>query len=346
MDISIGGSSPASIRDTSLEKPSLRYRIPLLPIALASFLLLMPWPAIWESIYGASLEDRRVYTLQIERKYLSFDVMEYDSPLSYITDEYAWGALLNLLSRVLDLPIDTVFFTISFLIVSTAILLVRRNAPDVYLFLLVNPMFIDFAFSQMRLGLGVAIATWAYLLRSKSRWVLPTRILLLIFSACVHTSVGLFIAVFMASRFIASRTRGTDPFVSYALSIALGIWAALILGPWRNSILSAVDDRRSVVEYGSSSMKFFVIWIFIAILLSADWGRQQPTLTRVVSLVAIITVVAGVPLDAYANRVLVTALPFLVSMIATLEAKLRVFGIVAYWGYLIIHWFYWLDLFG
>lgn len=304
----------------------------------------VPWPSIWADLYGRPMEDRRVYASQIANHYLSYDLQSFDSLSSYISDEFLWGWILNALIRVAGIPVDLVFGLIGASVVFTAALVVTKHAHPAYTLLLVNPLFVDLAFSQMRIALAISFATWAYLVPGKrtSSWLL--RVGFLIAASLTHTSALVFIGIFGCSLLISHFSLRAKPLRSYVVLAGVGVLGALLLGPWRDLFLLELDDRRVGVEYDSSSWKFYVIWVIVAVVLTLDWSSVRPTPGRAYSLAILFTIMLGIILGVYVNRVITVSLPFLMLGIHSLSGRWRDYAVIAYVGYVALHWAYWLHL--
>lgn len=312
-------------------------------VAFASVFSFIPWPEIWQSLYDRPLEDRRVYSEQIVKGHLAYDAADFDHLLSYISGEYLWGFFLNLLVRTLGFSIEVTFLLISFAIIFTASMLVLEYARPAYLVLLINPIFVDLAFSQMRSGLAIALATWAFLL-SRSPRSKPLQLILIAVASAVHTSAALFIVTFVAAIGFARLSKKRTALEIYCFLLVLGCLAALALGPLRTGVLLALDDRRASAEYVSAGGKFYLIWLIVIAALSLDWSRVQISAIRAVALTALAAILLGVPLGSYSNRILALSLPFLLAAISSLSERIRPLVVLAYLGYLVLYWSYWLRL--
>lgn len=316
----------------------------LVAVVFTALMVWVSWPSIWADLYGRPMEDRRVYASQIANHYLSYDLQSFDSLSSYISDEFLWGWILNLLIRVAGMPVDLVFGLISASVVFTAALVVTKHEHPAYTLLLVNPLFVDLAFSQMRIALAISFATWAYLVPGKrtSSWLL--RVGLLVAASLTHTSALVFIGIFGCSLLISRGRLRAKPLGSYVVLAGVGVLGALLFGPWRGLFLLELQDRRVGVEYDTSSWKFYVIWLILACVLTLDWGSAEPSVGRAYTLSILFTILVGIALGVYVNRVITVSLPFLLLGIQDLSGRWRDYVVIAYMGYATLHWAYWLHL--
>lgn len=254
--------------------------------------------------------------------------------------------MLDLLTRRLSLSNEQAFLAISFSIVLTFALILLKYSSWTYLLLLVNPLIVDLAFSQMRSGLAVSIALWAYLIPSRRNFILPLPLLLLAVAVTMHTSVALLSVVFLVTLRICSGDGNKQSGQSYFKLVALGVATGMLMGLLRGEILAALDDRRMTLEYSSTGGKFLLIWLLLLVILSADWSNASVSLPRAIALVALTSVFVGLPFGSYSSRVIALSLPFLLTMISDLTFLFRHIAVIAYLAYLLLQWSYWLRFLG
>ncbi|USX45200.1 hypothetical protein [Dietzia kunjamensis] len=304
----------------------------------------IPWPAIWMAQVGRPLEDRRVYESQIIYGHLGFDVRTFDDVFSYVSGEYLWGWILNLLVRTNGLSIDLAFGLISAFVTFTACLVITRHAPPMYTLLLFNPSFIDLAFSQLRIATALSMLCTAYLIRGPRTLVLPVRIALLAAACFVHTSMGIFITLFLIAIFVVRRPRIRQSRGRYTLLVGGGFAAALLLGPLRDGILAGLGDRRLGIDYHSYGLRFYFFWICMAIVMTVLWKRINLSVASAYALAALSTILFGLALGVYVNRVIAISLPFLVAAVHAVPKPSRNLLVVAYVGYVGLYWLFWLNM--
>lgn len=316
----------------------------ILAMIITAVMLVIPWTEIWQAQVGTPMEDRRVYEGQIINGYLGYDVRSFDDPISYIAHEYLWGWLLNLLARTIGLPIDVTFGIISAFVIFVACLMVLRHASAGYALLLFNPSFIDLAFSQMRMATAMGLMCAAYLVRGPRRLVLPLRAALVIASCFIHTSMAVFLLLFLGALIASRKPELSRPIYRYALLVAGGFAVALLLGPLRGDILADIGDRRVTAEYISYGPRFYVYWIVLAIVMTLTWKLVTISPVTAYALAALFGILFGLALGVYVNRIVAVSLPFLIAAIHAVPKSWRGFLVIAYVVYAAIYWLYWLNI--
>ena len=314
-------------------------------LAFATALSLIPWPSIFNEVRGHPYVDRQAYIAQIEGQYLRFDYAEYSNIIDYITDEFAWGAILNFLVRDLNLGIQVTFSILSFFICFSFIFFITHTSSFKYTLLLVNPLFVDLAVSQMRSGLAISFLLWAYVLGTKKSKLKLLQGILVLLGCTTHTVGAFFLVVFACGILIARQAQKWTSVSSYTISAFIGIAFGLIMGPLRGPILALLGDRRYSVDYGSASFLFLSLWMILLILLTMDWRGRDVNPLRVLALIFLIQIILGAFFGNYTTRFLALALPILLSTFSTLRSDLRMIAVLAYLGYLTIQWSIWFGAF-
>jgi hypothetical protein len=338
------GSVSAGVGPRGLIRRSRRHTASLFAALFALVMVAIPWPTIWLAQYGRPMEDRRVYSEQIASGYLSFDVGGQGDFWDYVSSEYLWGWLLNLLVREWGLSVVTTFGLISAFVVFIAGQVIARHAHPAFVLLLVNPIFVNLAFSQLRIALAVSLVCVAYLLGRSSAAAWAIRLSLLAAACLVHTSMIVFVGLFIFALWVA-RTHRSRPYQSFMTLTVGGLLAVGLLGPLRSWFLSEIGDRRADADYLSSSVNFYLIWLIVAFLLTLSWREIRIDPSICFALACLVVVLAGVFFDVYVNRVIAIALPFLVVAISKLPQTWRPFALIAYLAHSGAYWLYWLRLY-
>ncbi|MDA1256107.1 MAG: hypothetical protein O2928_16710, partial [Proteobacteria bacterium] len=169
--------------------------VPLVALIAAFFLSLMPW----DKLRGSEYYDRNVYVNYIDNVSNKINWFDFDGILTKITFEYGWHFILKYCTEVLQLNSTIILFIISFLIFfCSSIFVIKRHGYWACIFLL-NPVFIDFCYSQMRLAFTMALIYIAYYFRTQKKFIY---IPLLAVTPFIHTSSVLFIFLFVAATHI------------------------------------------------------------------------------------------------------------------------------------------------
>jgi len=316
----------------------------LVAVVFTTLMVLIPWPAIWLAQNGTPLEDRRVYESQIVNGFLVFDRGVQGDLWSYVSGEYLWGWLLNLFVRELSLPVAIVFAAISAFVLFVAAKVILRHAHPAFLLFLLNPSFVNLAFSQLRIALAMALVAAAYLLKGKLPMIWVLRVSLLTAACFVHTSMIIFVGLFIASGWIAHGNPERGSYASLLKLVVAGLAAVVLLGPLRTWFLSELGDRRVEADYLSSSVSFYLVWLLLAVFLIISWRNIQIVPPVAFAMACLVVVLAGLFFEVYVNRVIAIALPFFVVALAALPRAWRPFAIIAYVVFDVVYWIYWLNI--
>lgn len=324
---------------TSANRSILRYVV--VGVFCTGVMVVVPWHTIWEQAHGRPMIDRQVYLEQVATGDLRSDYSQPDGVLSFITDEFLWAYLLNFLVRTVGLSIETAFIAISTFAVSAAVFLVLKKSGAIYLVLLLNPLFVDLTFSQLRIAFGMALLTWAYLLWARSRLLSALALLL----ACAsHTAMTLMTAAFLGVALLGVRRFVRSPGWHYTAVTALGAAIALAIGPLRSGILADIGDRRAVIDYTQvqSGIRFYTIWIIVLIVLSLDWRAIRGTVSDRFAVMMLWASLLGAASGGYADRLLAITLPFFIVSISHIRKDLIWIPWISYLAFTALYWFYWL----
>lgn len=302
----------------------------------------VPWPHIWLSLYGYPMIDRNHYLEQIAGRNLPTDYLPYDSWLSFYTDEFLWSWLLSSLTRDLALSPEVVLGAVSWLTIFVFASIVLRGASVWYLFFLVNPLVVDFAFSQSRSALAISLLGIALLLSRRLRWL---RFLLVGAAILVHSSMPLFAGFYALAQFLARRDAKTeaDAFGRLMALLTAGVLVALATGPLRVVILSVLGDRRvDYPENFTTSTLFMSFWVFLLAWLVVDWRANSESIETATVIPVLALAAANVALQGYSTRFIAAFFPFVVVTIARLNRRWSGLPGVLYLGYAVLQWAYWL----
>lgn len=299
--------------------------------------VLIPWPQMFEAARGVPMLDRATYWTQVVTHSLRVDYFSYDSWLEYVTHEYLWSAALAY-TRDAGVPVEVVFNAISFTFLFFAALFVIRGARARYLILLVNPLIVDLAFSQLRLAAALSILAVALLCTRKWRLL---AIVCLVVAPLVHTSSLLFIAVYVGARIARRWARREKVARAVLLLLVTGLMVSLVTGPWRTVLLEAIDDRRATYGDYSSSFAYLSFWIVLFLLLLLTARHWVTSLEAGFAFAILASVAFNLALGGYSTRFLAAAFPFMVIALARSSREFRIFGVLGFIVYAAFQWCYW-----
>jgi len=306
-------------------------------LLFALAVLLMPW----ESFGGNHYADFRVYLEMFQPGSISqWEMYAPESLVEFFTREIAWDEFVRFLVRIIGDPFWALKAISAFILWVNAYLLYRRYGFLLPTLLLLNPLFLTFALSQLRLAFAIAILFVALNIRVRAvSWGLVLTTLF------VHSAVPIFIGLFLVVKYV--ERYGKDwPF--HRLLIVTGgccVGLILILGFGREALLLALNDRRAVVyagSYGSSSIMYVAFWIGV-LVMQVTAGRDY--LTRPDNLYAAMSLVLFIGLTmvgTYSSRFAAAAFPLIVASILNLPSENRNIVLpmlLCYQAVLYLYWF-------
>ncbi|MDA0697183.1 MAG: EpsG family protein [Proteobacteria bacterium] len=311
--------------------------VPLVALIAAFFLSLMPW----DKLRGSEYYDRNVYVNYIDNVSNKINWFDFDGILTKITFEYGWHFILKYCTEVLQLNSTIILFIISFLIFfCSSIFVIKRHGYWACIFLL-NPVFIDFCYSQMRLAFTMALIYIAYYFRTQKKFIY---IPLLAVTPFIHTSSVLFIFLFVAATHI-EKLKFPANFGKTNLAVICGLMVAVVTGPLMSIILGGIGDRRA--EYADFSspilyMAFYLV-LFPYFLLKGYLEKSDKDFTfyftiMILSLIALNTVFSG-----YSSRFLAATFPIIISALLSLKGKEKPIILISYIAFTSLLWIFWLT---
>ena len=309
--------------------------------AFTAAFVFIPWPDIWYRIYTYPMVDRYRYFEQIVNHNLRSDYFQYQTPLSLYTDEWLWSELLKFLVRTWGWTPDDAFLLISSMVIFAFSYLVFRHAPAYYALVLVNPLVVDFAFSQLRSALAVALLLFAYMAYKKF-W--PISVALAGIALFIHSATPLFLIFFVVSLWRGHSISKVRSYWTLVAIVLCGFAVSLATGPLRGTILSALNDRR--VEYPeiASSAAFLSFWLLMLVAIVVLWPSLALSFSvRIVTLVMAITAM-NLATDGYSTRFIVAIFPFIAIALYHMSLRLKALPLVAFVVYSTLQWVYWTRL--
>lgn len=314
-------------------------------LGFVAVVVAVPWEEIFRAINGYGFIDKGVYSDYFLNRTNILDYKEFNSILSYVSNEFLWHYAIGWLINNTGILIDHIFLAISFITLLIFGLLLAKWQGIYALPLLLNPLVIDFAFSQYRLALAISILSAAYLLHERYRAI---SVALVLTSLFIHSGTMLFILIYAAVwlvQWLSVRFRIGRSAV-FVILFATGGGISLLIGPLREMILSAIGDRRAEYHDMSSSLLYSLFWIALLIpfylsrrhLVTLDYARY--------ALVIISIVFVNVFHGGYSTRFLAAAFPCIVSGILNLQGVMKASVVILFIAYAAFQWLYWFRLLG
>jgi hypothetical protein len=306
-------------------------------------MMLIQWPVIFENIYGHGFTDRNTYKNYFLNGESVLIYKKFEGVVAYITDEFLWHYLIGTAATSLGISIELVFhvITITCLCVFGAIIISKRR--PLALLLLINPLVIDFAFSQLRLALAISILGAAYVLKTRYRLI---TLIFVICSLFIHTASMIFIIIYVALRVVDSLANQLNYgyWVRFALLCLIGFSISIAIGPLREAMLSAIGDRRADYPDMSSTLAYSSFWVFLLFAIGSRAKSLMKEEYQQYSVVILSIVTMNIFHGGYSARFLAASFPFLISTVLSFRGVYGLMMLFLFIFYAILQWLYWLRL--
>lgn len=292
----------------------------------------------WEDVQGQNFVDKSQSLIVLSEKTYDLKLdFTFESIIFNLSNEQLWNQGVRYLYFDLDIELLSIFNFISFLssfVFSTFIL---KYSKPIFLFLLLNPIIIDLFFSQFRFSLTISLFLLSIMLFDKNKWLSIFLWVLILF---IHTTSILFIIIFIFERYYLKNIN----YKTVILSILFGLIVSLLLGPFRNIILSLINDRRINYQIGSNNFLFSFFWIFYCFVFIKFSNFKITNKSNVIILLILLSIFSfNIMLNVYSVRFLAVALPFFIISIRNLNKEIRMSIISIYIFYDLFQWFYWVK---
>lgn len=293
----------------------------------------------WELVHGSFFVDREVYFTIFSN---APDIEISFSPeqiLAYIINEQLWSQLVRWLHVGVGLPLANVFSMVSFLVVFSYAYFVSSRVGPLAILMLINPLLIDLAYSQLRMSFAMVLLLIAFSCR---HWFV--RMFFVSLACFIHTAsflfffmaLSVFICVWLTKKYSLNR------FSCYILLVITGFIIALIVGPLRTWILEYLGDRRVVYDAAVVTLTYASIWIAILIAASLQLNIFFRDNVNAIALVFLSVFTFCTLFSVYGLRFLAAALPFFVVALCRFGSIERSFVILLFAAYTVIQWVYWI----
>lgn len=295
----------------------------------------------WEELQGHKFYDLNNYRSYFLYQKPVFEYVNLTSLFDYITREALWHYTGMFLIRTLGIPSDYVFLSISlFCCLTYSYFLVKQHGV-LSLVLLINPLLITLAMSQLRSALAFSLLVNAYMANPK-----VLKITLAILALFIHTSVLLFLFTYFFTYFISKKIKDNKlgKTIAYISLCILGLFISILIGPFKDIILGYFGDRRAAY-IGDASSSFLYATFWIGLLIAAAFQNRSFFKNEIhcFSVIALSIVTSNLLTGGYSLRFLSLSLPMNMSTMLNYKIELRLLLILGYIGYMAFQWSYWLH---
>ncbi|MFL6717197.1 MAG: hypothetical protein ACJ8G3_12640 [Burkholderiaceae bacterium] len=303
-------------------------------ILFAVVMLCMPWEA-W---LGKDFEDKQVYINNFLYLKPAIEDKGLETLREYFFNEVLWDVMVRGALDTLGIPLDVILGGITFLCLFCFARFVAIRHGLLSIVLLVNPLVIDFAFSQLRMAFAVSLIMLGITMRRRAALYL-----MLVLSCCIHTAMMLFILMYLVSVQVSLWCRKKNYPISALAYIAMagGLIVALMIGPLRGVLLSSVGDRRVEYELAGATLSYASFWIvFLAVTPLQRKGFYTDRF-NLLSVACLATFTFATLMGVFAARFVSATFPMLVSALLSLGRPVKDAVLLMYLLYLALQWQYW-----
>lgn len=306
-------------------------------LVISLFLTFIPW----DVVYKGDFIDRITYYNLIVYFENRIHYISYDNFFSYIKEEWLWSYLTLIWQEFFKLDAENLFYIISFLCIFSNLLILKLYKSLKYSIFFINPIFIDFFYSQLRLALAISFIFISYYLyeNNKNKFLI---LLLIILSIFIHTTS----LIFIASIYILIFTEKI--YLKYLFAIIFPIIIGFLTGIYRSSFLGFIGDRR--VEYADMTGEWYVLlfyFILFIILCSVFFLKKyKGNLNNIyfISLTGYSLCFFGYILGGYPSRFLVAMYAFILLGFNFLPKYIINYAFVSHFFYILVGLVLWIGI--
>jgi len=296
----------------------------------------------WEKIRFAEYYDRDNYINYIDFYENKVHWFDFSGIISKLSNEWLWHYIIELFNANFGFNSSVILWFISFLFLLISFKYVAYESKLVYIFLLLNPVFIDFFYSQLRLTFAISFLYLSLFFFKKNKLL---SFLFLIPGFFIHTSIILFSFIFYFSYLLLNININQK--FKLIFSILVGFVVALLTGPYMSIILGTIEDRRAEYNDMSSPILYMSFWVLFFIYLVCkiflDKYNLYNKLYYYVSISVLTMVFLNTFLSGYSSRFLAASMPFIILALINLKGRDATFSMLGYIMYLIMLWFFWIT---
>lgn len=304
---------------------------------LALIVALIPWEVIRSTEYR-DLSAYINYINNYENRIYWFDYSTLTSKISY---EWGWHYFVDLLNNKLGFSGKYVLLVVSLFILNVTFLLISSTKNKRTCFLVLNPIYIDFAYSQVRSAFAVAIIILSIMAFRRNKLL---SLIILIPAFFIHTAsfvfVFIFYSAFLTNKYLKSQNK------KFLIAVFVGLISSIITGPYMSVLLGLIEDRREDYKDLSSPIIYMSFWIilFLFFLIKFLSGKIKnlDNYYFYLSISILSMIFINVFLSGYSSRFLAAAMPFLILTISDLRGKYESLVVIGYIFFAIILWIFWL----
>jgi hypothetical protein len=293
----------------------------------------------WETVQGVLFEDRQNFYFVFNSK-PDFDVpFSVETLFFHLFNEQLWNKGVRTLVTIYHLSLDEIFSTVSFLLLFTFSYFVASRSKVYIVPLLLNPIVIDLAFSQLRMSMALVFLMFAA--SSRNLFVI---ISLFVVGFFIHTATMLFAALAFGIYKVVQYSIKNDyeSFRSYLSLVVFGLIVAVIVGPLRTVILEFFGDRRATYEIAASGWAYASFWLFLLGIMMFQRRDFYRSFESAVAVSMVSTFVFCTAFGVYGIRFIAASFPIILVSMYRLGHIERPFVFLSFMGFSIFQWIFWI----
>lgn len=318
-------------RESSFEQKSVAL--------LVSLLFAIVFVSInWEWVFGQQFEDRTVYFFMFQGK-PDYDLeFNKDTFFFFLFNEQLWNKGVRFLNTSMGITLHEIFSGVSFLVALSYCYFVTSRVGVWGVIFVLNPIFVDLAYSQLRMAAAMVLLLLVFNLRLT--WL---RLLLLMAVFFIHTASFLFVMIYLMVHCTIklSERYNLQGFMSCAFLTFGGFIVACFVGPLRVMILEILGDRRVKYDADASGWGYASIWIFILAMSFVQKREFFRNYSNAVAVTFLSVFVFCTLFSVYGLRFLSAALPFIFVSLFRFGKIEKPFVILVFLAFSIVQWVYW-----
>lgn len=307
----------------------------LFTFLFALFVALTPWTDLRSSPYY----DRANYVYFMDEVTNKLYWFDFETFLSKLVNEWGWHRFLLFTTETLGLTSGPIIFFITFLSVFTASIFLSKRYALASILLLLNPLYIDFVASQLRLAFAMSIIFIGYYFyRKKNLIYIP----ILAVTPFIHTSAVLFIFIIGTALVISNIKLIPAPIKTLIAALA-GFVVGIVTGPLMASILTSLEDRRAEYNDMSSPLLYVIFWlvIYLYLFFKGFFEREHKQFSFYIAISVLSIVFLNTILSGYSSRFLAACFPFVIAALIEVKGKEKSILFLSYIAYTTMLWFFW-----
>lgn len=315
----------------------------LLLLSSSFFLALVLAFIPWDIIRSQNYYDRNNYINYIDFYDNKVNWFDFSTLQLKITYEWGWHYIIDFFSNNLKLNSSIILFSISFFFLFIVLYIMFYNKKLLGVLFILNPAFIDFFFSQIRLTFAISFVYLSLFIFNRNKYL---AIILATSTIFIHTSTILFIFIFYSGLLLSENTI-IPKRLKYILAILVGSIVAIITGPYMSIILKSLDDRRAEYNDMASPLLYVIFWVvfyfYILIKVMIEKTNIYNRNYIYISLSILTVVVLNSFIAGYSSRFLVASFPFIILSLVNFKGSEVRFLWLGYILYLALLWIFWVT---